>query len=91
MIAANVGDVFTVELKSTPTTGYQWQRTDLPAGVELLDADFVPAPAPRPGEGGIQYFRLHAKKPGRYELTFQLKRSWEPDPISTHTVEVRVT
>jgi predicted secreted protein len=87
MIAAKVGDVFRVELKSTPTTGYQWQPADLPDGVELVGSDFVPG-GTAPGQGGTQRFQLRASRPGRYQVAFELKRAWETDPAGTHTFEV---
>jgi predicted secreted protein len=89
MIPVRVGADFSVDLPSTPTTGYRWQPVDLP-GVRLLDTGFTSA-GTAPGEGGTQHFRLRALRPGRHALTFELKRAWEADAADTTTVEIDVT
>ena len=90
MITTAVGEVFTVDLPSTPTTGYQWQDPRLPPGLELVDTAFTLPPTTQPGDGGTQHFHFRATKPGRYTLTFELKRPWEQTPLDTRTVEVEV-
>ena len=89
MIPVRVGADFSVDLPSTPTTGYRWQPVDLP-GVRLLDTEFTPA-GTAPGEGGTQHFRLRALETGQHTLTFELKRAWESDAAGTKTVEIDVT
>ncbi|TCO49742.1 protease inhibitor I42 family protein [Actinocrispum wychmicini] len=89
MIAVRVGEVFNVDLKATPTTGYRWQPVDLP-GVRLVDTGFT-ADGTTPGQGGTERFHLRAAEPGRHTLTFELKRAWETDPVDTRTVEIDVS
>jgi predicted secreted protein len=88
MLTAKVGDVFTLDVQATPTTGYQWQPADL-TGLELVSTAFIPAGV-SPGSGGVQRFRLRATAVGRYVPTFQLKRAWETSPIDTRAFEVDV-
>ena len=91
MITATVGEAFSIELRASPTTGYQWHAPDLPHGLDLVDAGFAPAAGAEPGDAGTQLFRIQATKAGRHRLTFTLRRPWEPEPIDSRTVEVEVT
>jgi predicted secreted protein len=72
VVDAVVGMAFEVRLASAPTTGYGWEISALPMGIELLGSDFeVPADA-AVGDGGVRIFRLEATHPGRYEVRFVL-------------------
>jgi predicted secreted protein len=91
LVDADVGVEFEVRLASAPTTGYGWEISALPLGIELLGSDFeVPADA-AVGDGGTRIFRLEATHPGHYELRFVLKRRWEQEPMDIRVVEVDAT
>lgn len=90
VIRAAVGEVVSVDLPSTPSTGYEWVLPALPDGAELVDTSFAPPPAGTFGEGGVQHFHVRASRPGKYALTFQLKRSWEAESTDTTVVELNV-
>ena len=91
-IAVAVGQEFTVSLKSTPTTGYVWEVQKLPPDVVLSGSDYeTPKGAIKPGSPVTQVFRLKVQKPGEYEITFVLKRSWENKAIETHKVTVKAS
>ncbi len=90
MVKATVGEAFTIELPSSPTTGYRWEGPQASGDIELLDQQFdVPFDA-QPGDSGMQSFRLVARTAGRLTLTFTLKRSWEPEGVDQRVVEVDV-
>lgn len=91
MISATVGEVFGVRLTASPTTGYRWHAPDLPDGLELVDSGFTPVADAQPGDGGTEWFRLRATRPGHHDLTFHLKRPWEQTTIDSHVVSVEVT
>jgi predicted secreted protein len=80
---AHAGEPFDVDLGAPPTTGYGWEITHIPPGVELLDGTGEAA-----SDGAPQVFRLVASHPGRFELRFLLKRRWEQEPIEIRLVEV---
>jgi predicted secreted protein len=85
------GVAFEVRLGSAPgSSGYEWQPAALPEGIRLTGSAFTPAGgAPgKPGDGGLQGFRLVAERPGRFTLRFVLKRRWESAPIETREIEV---
>ena len=90
MVNARVGEPFTIELPSSPTTGYRWEGPQASGDVELLDERFdVPFDA-QPGDPSVQRFQLVARTVGRLTLTFTLKRSWESEGVDTRVVEVDV-
>ncbi|MFI5084660.1 MAG: protease inhibitor I42 family protein [Actinomycetales bacterium] len=89
MITTRAGEVFTVELEATPTSGHRWQPGPVPAEIEFLDGGFA-AGAQVPGAAGTQSFRFRAGRRGSYALTFVLKRSWEADPAETRVLDIRV-
>lgn len=91
-IVAAVGDVFSVRLKSTPTTGYLWQIAMLPSGLSAEgSATEKQSGFEKPGDSGVQIFQFRAVVSGDYQIEFVLKRSWEQTPIETRrsTITVR--
>jgi len=89
MTTAKAGEVVTIELAATPSTGYQWRPVSPPSALEFLDSGFTPA-GTSPGQGGTQWFRFQTREPGRFAVAFVLKREWEDDPIDAETVVVEV-
>jgi inhibitor of cysteine peptidase len=84
-----------VTLPSNPTTGYSWEMVEqgVDAAVVVVSKEFrVSAGASgRVGAGGMEHFRLHLKKAGRFTVTFVYRRSWEkekePERIFRITLE----
>ncbi|MHA7304694.1 protease inhibitor I42 family protein [Arthrobacter sp. TMN-49] len=94
MITVRAGELFSVEFRATPATGYQWSVARVPAGLELVDNTFAPErqladPALVPSPG-TQKFHFMATEPGRKEVLFVLKRSWESQSIQERTEVVDV-
>ena len=88
-INAVAGKEFTVRLASSPSTGYIWEVTTLPEGVELLGSDYEkPSGEVRPGDPTTRVFRFHCLKAGTYQIKFDLKRKWEQHAIDSKTVAV---
>jgi predicted secreted protein len=90
MILAQTGLPFTIELKSGPSTGYQWQIPSVPEGIEPLGSEYVPAPNAQIGDAVTQDFRFRANTAGHYSLRFVLKRAWESEPIRETVIDVDV-
>jgi inhibitor of cysteine peptidase len=90
-VALDDGATFAVRLPENATTGYQWQVTARPAGVELLADDLIPAADLRPGAGGEHEFRFRAGPAPAGSLVLELRRSWESDrePADTFSVQLR--
>jgi len=86
------GESFEVPLRSTPTSGFRWEVSDLPEGIEVIGTDIEPdSESPSPGDAVGQIFRLRTEHPGEFRVTFTLRRSWEDRVLETHTVIVRAT
>ncbi len=93
-VAVGVGQHFSVELDSNPTTGYSWQLSAPPgAQVTLVDEDYTPAGPQTAGSGGVQRFTFEAAATGTTSLAFAYVRPWETGvaPAQTATFPVKVS
>ena len=90
MTTANVGEVVSIDLPSSPSTGYRWDLEQLPDGIELVDHTTTPPAPDEVGGGGVQHFLVRADRPGTFPLGFVLKRPWEPDAAETTIITVQV-
>ena len=90
-MVVNLGEDFTVELESSPTTGYVWTVKILPENLKLLESDHTkPADGVKPGDSVAQVFRFKAVGRGDHAIGFLLKREWESDAVESRTVLVKV-
>lgn len=85
-INREVGETFTISLKSNPTTGYMWQPGFDSEFLELVDSKFVPDATDPPlvGAGGIETFEFLALKQGQTRVKMIYKRAWEDEHIEEH-------
>jgi predicted secreted protein len=81
------GQPFEIDLEALPGAGYMWGLAQIPEGIELLSHEVI-AVSPEVGGPSTQRFRLKSAPLGRYVLVFELKRSWEKDPVKTTTITV---
>jgi inhibitor of cysteine peptidase len=75
-ITARVGEVFSIEVESNPTTGYMWEPRFDDNILKLVSSKFIPM-SKQMGSGGLQRFDFKASKPGRTIVKFIYKRTWE--------------
>jgi predicted secreted protein len=91
-IRVNVGEDFTVRLKSTPTTGFIWTTHDTPMGLELLGSESEKLLGDaQAGDPVTQVFRFRALGIGDFSIHFHLKRLWENHVADTQIVIVKVS
>jgi predicted secreted protein len=64
-------------LRESPTTGYRWRLTNLPAELEIVSDQFVPAPGGL-GAGGERTFTLQCRTTGTFRFSAELARAGEP-------------
>jgi predicted secreted protein len=91
-IEASVGEEFEVELEAVPTSGFQWQVTQLDAERLRVVSDDVEVTSERIGGSALQRFRFEALAPGEVELRLALSRPWESKPPAeerTYRVTIR--
>lgn len=94
-IEVSPGDDFTIELESTPGTGYSWELAEpLPdAIVASLGSDFAHRDDVQPGAPGDQSLAFRAVAAGTATISLQYVRPWEEGvaPAKTEQFSVTVT
>ena len=93
-VSVRVGDEFTIELASTPSTGYSWELAEDPGDqVQLVDHDYEAEGDAQPGSSGVQRFVFEGMKVGTTQLTFSYVRPWETGvaPVDTAGFGVSVS
>jgi len=92
-VALEVGQTLVLSLDSNPTTGYQWEITELDEAILKQTSHEYEADQPvLIGSGGKEVWRFQAQSSGSTTLSLGYKRSWEEgiEPIQTYSVEVAV-
>lgn len=94
-ISVKSGEIFNIELKSNPTTGYQWQVKEIDKSfLELESSTFVPLLNENTnivGAGGIEVWSFKAIKPCQTSVSFIYSRSWEnKKPIQKKTFNISI-
>lgn len=79
MISVNVGANFKLNLKSNPTTGYQWQlAAPLDKSVlELVSSEYIAPNTNLTGADGKEIWIFKAVKSGKTKISFKYVRPWE--------------
>lgn len=88
-IVASVGEPFTIELESNPTTGYQWDLEFDAELVRVLDRKVEPR-ATAFGAGGTERFVVEPMRVGETAIRARYRRVWEAAPVETQEFEVHV-
>lgn len=75
-----MGDELVVELEGNPTTGYEWEVTEVDEAVlvPLGEPDYQ-SESEAIGAGGLFTFYFEAAGPGETELQLVYHRPWEED------------
>ena len=92
-VPLEVGQTLVLSLDSNPTTGYQWEITELDEAILKQTSHEYEADQPvLIGSGGKEVWRFQAQSSGSTTLSLGYKRSWEEriEPIQTYSVEVAV-
>jgi predicted secreted protein len=92
-IRVKAGKPFAVSLEGAAGTGFRWELASSATTtrfVTLLSEDRE-ATSTVPGGPTVQHFHFSAQSPGKLELTFQYRRSWEASDSGTvRTIEVQI-
>ncbi len=89
IIKTENGQIFSIDLETNPTTGYEWQMDFDPAYIEFVKKTYIPSSPELIGSGGKETFEFLAKKAGTTEITFSYLRPWEEkEPINTEIYEM---
>ena len=92
-IHVKAGAASEVPLEGSAGTGFRWELVSSAAtkhAVTLIDEDRE-ATSTVPGGRTVQHFHFQAVAPGKLEMTFRHRRSWEaPDSGTVQTIEVQI-
>ena len=92
-VQVKAGEEFVVPLEGSAGTGFRWELDSSAATkrlVNLVDEDRE-ATSTVPGGRTVQHFRFQAVAPGKLELTFHHRRSWEAaDSGAVQTIKVQI-
>ena len=84
-IIVRVGDVFTIEIPSNPTTGYEWFMEEEIEKISFLDGDpfgqIIVNDEMGFGAPGIQRFTFAADNEGSEIINLLYRRIWKPDDL----------
>ena len=76
-LTVKVDQNFNINLKSNPTTGYNWESDYDPKYIQLVDEKYISNNPMLIGSNGKTFFKFKALKPGETDITFKYFRSWE--------------
>jgi inhibitor of cysteine peptidase len=88
--SVRIGELTTVRLPESPTTGYRWEPDELGAGLLLVEDRFEGATTPR-GSGGERVLVFRAVATGPAALRLVNRRRWASDaPAEEFSVRFEV-
>ncbi|MFI5099425.1 MAG: protease inhibitor I42 family protein [Actinomycetes bacterium] len=82
-VTVHVGDVVSVRLSESPTTGYRWQPDIDTTRLRAADDRYEPAQPQARGGGGERVLGFEVLRAGTTALRLAERRSWESGPAST--------
>lgn len=86
----SVNDEFEIDLKSNPTTGYQWRAHYDPEYINLLKENYIPDSPNRIGSGGKSIFRFRPLKKGYTVIYMIYKRPWLKEKHKQKTYQIHI-
>ena len=87
-IQAKVGEEFSIELESNPTTGYQWQEDVDNRKLRLTDRKFDSS-AKTIGASGKEILTFKTLEEGTSTIRLNYKRAWESDSLENIEIELQ--
>jgi len=93
-VEIRLGDSFTVELKSNPSTGYGWKMKDSPTEPRIIEMKAESFTAPQGvscGAPGKKFYRFSAVSRGKTTLHLLYLRPWEKPPRPAAEFKLPVT
>lgn len=88
LIKSKIGEVFTIELESNPTTGYQWQESFDTEKVKLLDKK-VKTKSKEFGGSGKEILTFQTVGEGNSIIKLSYKRSWENSEADSANINLQ--
>ncbi len=90
-----VNDRVNIELKSNPTTGYEWVLSEETGGsiISLTGSGFIQSKKDKEliGAGGFEIFSFKAISNGKTSIILNYKRPWEEEAEPLETFEITIS
>lgn len=87
----HVGERFTIDIESNPTTGYRWYPLFDVYVLELISEDFTAAGTNLVGASGVQHFDFKAIRRGKTTIRMLYARSWDRHSQKENAFYVSIT
>jgi inhibitor of cysteine peptidase len=87
LIKTKIGEIFTIELESNPTTGYQWQESFDETKVKLLEKK-TNLTSKLIGAATTEVFTFQPIAEGNAKIKLDYKRSWESEKLESLEIKV---
>jgi predicted secreted protein len=88
-LTASRNEEFKIELESYPSSGAMWQYVKSVGNPECVHEELRPIDDSI-GSPATQVFTFRVDQAGRHNLTFELKRPWEPAARSRRAITVDI-
>jgi len=87
IIRVEAGRQFVIKLESNPTTGYNWQLSEIPdpSMLEFIRQGYILPQNKLIGAGGQEEWVFKALKPGKIKILFKYVRAWEKEVAAEKT------
>jgi len=86
-----VGQIFEVELRENPTTGFRWEVAEIGSEIMKLPKEKYLPDSKAIGSGGRRTMEFEALRTGTSKLRLIERRPWETDVPPVKVYEVKVT
>jgi len=86
-----VGQIFELELRENPTTGYRWEIEEMGSELRKLPKEKYLPDSKAVGSGGRRTMEFEALKTGVTKVRLVERRPWETDVPPVQKFEVRVS
>ena len=86
-----VGQTYSIDLDSNPTTGYSWKLASPTNSVFMLVTNSYEQgkhPNGMVGVGGVEHWTFKSIQKGRAELTLEYMRPWEKVAVKTNSLTI---
>jgi inhibitor of cysteine peptidase len=91
-VALRIGQELILTLKSNPSTGYRWMRSDTETSVLVtLGKPAYQAGGRLLGASGTELWKFRAERNGVLTLKLEYRRPWEKNTQSADTMILHVT
>ncbi len=91
VVETSLDHPFEVKLRSPLVSGFEWQPRYDTSKLQLVARKKQPAKKGNFGGSGHETFKFKALSRGRLDVSFDLMRPWETDPVERRDYDIQVS